>query len=124
MGKFLWLLAFVMAMGIYPANAGKFMSGDELKKLFSGVSIAHKSPRSGKPLVMRFNPGGSAAVKVEDGRAGKGKWWVSGNQFCMKFSKFVKGKTICHKLERRGGSLIRYNSRGKPKPGIDWRIVG
>jgi len=106
-------------------QAQSTMSQSELQKLFSGITIQHVSPRSGKKLHMFFQPGGSARVVVGQ-RRDVGRWWVGADGvFCMQFKKAVRGRRICHYLHRKGRRLERLKVRNRrPKRGIDWLIVG
>ena len=106
-------------------QAQRTMSQSELQKLFSGVTIQHVSPRSGKKLHIFFRADGSARVVVGR-RRDVGKWWVGADgAFCMQFKKVVRGRRICHYLHRKGRRLERLNVKNRrPKRGIDWLIVG
>ncbi len=115
------VIAFVASFASQ-AQAQDFMSGSQIRSAISGRTVTHVSPRSGRPVTMRFSPGGGLRSTVGR-RKDKCRWWVQGNVFKMKCQKLQKGRTISHKFVRRGSNkLIRYNRRNKRKPGIDWSI--
>jgi hypothetical protein len=104
------------ALAAEPAS----LSGDKLRKAVSGKTVYLKI--SGFELPIRYSPGGSisgrmgavaATLARGDGASDRGKWWVSGNQLCQRWSSWMEGKSYCYTLTRRGNSVSWVRNDGR-----------
>jgi hypothetical protein len=73
-------------------------------------------------LPIRYSEGGSmtasmgavaATMARGESASDRGKWWVSGSQLCQRWSSWMKGKTYCYKLTRRGNSVTWVRNDGR-----------
>ena len=100
-----------LALGASEASAAA-LAGDELRNAVSGKTVFLKI--SGFELPIRYSPSGSmsgsmgavaATFARGDGASDHGKWWVSGDQLCQKWSSWMDGKSYCYKLSLSGKSV-------------------
>ena len=40
----------------------------------------------------------AAALSRGDGASDRGKWWISGDQLCQRWTSWMDGKSYCYKL--------------------------
>ena len=101
-------LALGAALAAEPAS----LSGDELRKAVSGKTVYLTI--SGVELPIRYSPSGSmegsmgvvaASLARGDGASDRGKWWISGNQLCQRWTSWMEGKSYCYTLTRQGNSV-------------------
>lgn len=101
-------LALGAALAAEPAS----LSGDELRKAVSGKTVYLTI--SGFELPIRYSPSGSmegsmgvvaASLARGDGASDRGKWWISGNQLCQRWTSWMEGKSYCYTLTRQGNSV-------------------
>ncbi len=102
------VLALAAALAAEPAS----LSGDELRKVVSGKTVYLTI--SGFELPIRYSPSGSmegsmgvvaASLARGDGASDRGKWWISGNQLCQRWTSWMEGKSYCYTLTRQGNSV-------------------
>ena len=101
-------LALGAALAAEPAS----LSGDELRRAVSGKTVYLTI--SGFELPIRYSPSGSmegsmgvvaASLARGDGASDRGKWWISGNQLCQRWTSWMEGKSYCYTLTRQGNSV-------------------
>jgi hypothetical protein len=77
---------------------------------------------SGFELTIRYLAGGSmrgsmstvaAALARGDGASDRGKWWISGNQLCQRWTSWMDGKSYCYKLTLTGKSIRWVRNDGR-----------
>jgi hypothetical protein len=88
------------------------LNGAELRKAVSGKTVYLTI--SGFELPIRYSPSGSmegsmgvvaASLARGDGASDRGKWWISGNQLCQRWTSWMEGKSYCYTLTRQGNSV-------------------
>jgi len=88
------------------------LSGDELRQAISGKTVFLNV--SGFELPISYSANGRMLGKLStvaasfsrgDGSQDRGKWWVSGDQLCQKWTAWMDGKTYCYKLTRDGQTV-------------------
>jgi hypothetical protein len=101
-------LALGAALAAEPAS----LSGDELRKAVSGKTVYLTI--SGFELPIRYSPSGSmegsmgvvaASLARGEGASDRGKWWISGNQLCQRWTSWMEGNSYCYTLTRQGNSV-------------------
>ena len=109
-------LALGAALAAEPAS----LSGDELRKAVSGKTVYLTI--SGFELPIRYSPSGSmegsmgvvaASLARGDGASDRGKWWISGNQLCQRWTSWMDGKSYCYKLTLRGKAITWVRNDGR-----------
>jgi hypothetical protein len=109
-------LALGAALAAEPAS----LSGDELRKAVSGKTVYLKI--SGFELPIRYSPNGSmagsmgvvaASLARGDGASDHGKWWISGNQLCQRWTSWMDGKSYCYTLTRQGKGVRWLRNDGR-----------
>ena len=107
-----------LVLGASEASAAA-LAGDELRNAVSGKTVFLKI--SGFELPIRYSPSGgmsgsmgavAATFARGDGASDHGKWWVSGDQLCQKWSSWMEGKSYCYKLTLQGKSVSWTRSDG------------
>jgi hypothetical protein len=108
-----FVVAAGLALSALPAFAEPSqLAGDELRNAVSGKTVYLNV--SGFELPIRYLAGGRMTGKIGavaasfsrgDGTSDTGKWWVSGDQLCQKWSSWMDGKSYCFKLTRQGNSV-------------------
>src|SRR5262245_1047794 len=110
---------YALALGTALAAAPASLTGDELRKAVSGKTVYLRI--SVFELPIRYSPGGSmagsmgamaATVARGESASDRGKWWVSGNELCQRWSSWMEGKAYCYKLTRRGNSVTWVRNDG------------
>lgn len=88
------------------------LSGEELRQAISGKTVYLNI--SGFELPIRYSANGRMMGKLStvaasfsrgDGSQDRGKWWVSGDQLCQKWTAWMDGKTYCYKLTLDGQTV-------------------
>jgi len=96
------------------------LAGAELRKAVSGKTVYLNI--SGFELPIRYSPGGTmtgslgtvaATLARGDGASDRGKWWISGDQLCQRWTSWMDGKSYCYKLTLKGTSVrwVRHDGR-------------
>lgn len=94
-----------------------------LKEAVSGKTVYIQTP-IGEEVAVRYRPNGTmvggssvqlAALAGESVARDKGRWWVSNEQLCQKWSSWSEGRQLCYKL-RISGSHVQW-SRNDGKSG-------
>jgi hypothetical protein len=48
-----------------------------------------------------------------DGASDRGKWWISGNQLCQRWTSWMDSKSYCYTLTRRGNGVRWVRNDGR-----------
>jgi hypothetical protein len=96
------------------------LTGNVLRKTVSGKTVYLKI--SGFELPIHYSAGGSmtasmstvaAALARGDGSSDRGKWWISGDQICQRWTTWMDGKSYCYKLTLRGKAISWVRNDGR-----------
>ena len=82
-----------------PIIAGS-LSGDEIKNAFTGKTAVGDNLKKGAGVKSFHASDGSYKSVLSDGTVRTGKWWVDGNNLCVKFDD--EGKNRCRSIESDG----------------------
>ena len=102
------------------AAAEAALAGDVLRKTVSGKTVYLKI--SGFELPIRYSAAGSmtgsmsmvaAALARGENASDRGKWWISGNQLCQRWTSWMDGKSYCYKLTLTGKSVRWVRNDGR-----------
>ena len=86
MKNVLAFLVFSLSAGV--ANAGEYLSGDEIKSLFSNKTFDIYTVKKGKNLSAYDSPDGEHVVHIPwKGKISHRKWWVEENKHCTSHPK-------------------------------------
>ena len=117
---------FLLAAGLaLPATAAlsaepATLTGDELRRAISGKTVYLKI--SGFELPIRYSANGrmtgkmgtvAASFSRGDGASDSGKWWVTGNQLCQKWTSWMDSQQYCYKLIRKGAAVRWVRNDGR-----------
>ena len=92
----------------------------ERMRPYVGMTVHGTSRVTGRPFVMTLNAGGGADVRVELATAGRfsddqGRWWIAANgAFCIHFSRFAGGNSVCRPLTVEAGVTKAYTWDRQP----------
>jgi hypothetical protein len=115
-------LAFVVAMvslaAASPAVADSTtLTGPSLHQAVAGKTVSISSPVGSIPVRYRMNgtmSASSTALAAVTGSArDSGRWWVSGDKLCQRWSAWLEAKTHCVTLRRSGATLHWAASDGR-----------
>ena len=107
-------LAAAVAMFGYSdsADAGRRLSGKELRTMFKGtITGLYKNK---KKITIKTSRKGNL-VAYMDGKVDTGNWKIRGNQVCISFKVWTKGKFKCRFVERDGSWFKAVKANGKSK---------
>jgi hypothetical protein len=111
---------FAAAPGAALAAEAASLSGDELRNAVSGKTVYLKI--SGFELPIHYSAGGTMAGSMGavaatlargDGASDRGKWWISGNELCQRWTSWMDGKSYCYTLTRRGNGVRWVRNDGR-----------
>lgn len=120
------LLALPTAAAVQAKTAA--LSGDALRTAIAGKTFYLKI--SGFELPIRYAANGrmtgsmgavAASFARGDGAKDSGKWWVSGDQLCQKWTSWMDGEQHCYRLTRKGSTVHWVRNDGRSGTG---RIEG
>jgi len=95
------LIAGVLcAVFAIPTIAGS-LSGDEIKSAFSGKTASGDHLKKNMGVKSFHATDGSYKSILSDGTVRTGKWWVDGDNLCLRFDG--EGKDRCRLIESDGG---------------------
>ncbi len=105
------LVIILLGIGMPQAEAGRALSGAELKRLGG----TYKAVWKGHKARVRLNRDGTliarSGTKVDVGR-----WQVRGNKLCISFRVWTRGKYKCGTVERQGAWYVGLRrSNGRPR---------
>ncbi len=75
--------------------------------------VEENPPRGGGSVSVRWTTDGQVFAKTEEGYADKGKWWLEGDRYCRRWSKWANRKTTCWTFTLEGDTLSWYNESGE-----------
>jgi hypothetical protein len=95
------------------------LGGDNLRKAVSGKTVILRI--SGFDLPIRYAANGTmkgsmsmvAASLAGGGATDSGKWWISDNQLCQRWTSWMDAKTYCYRLSGNGTSVRWVRSDGR-----------
>jgi len=112
-----------LALGALPfetATAEDSLAGNVLRKTMSGKTVYLRI--SGFELPIHYSADGSmkgsmstvaAALARGDGSSDRGKWWISGDQLCQRWTNWMDGKSYCYKFTLRGKAVSWVRNDGR-----------
>lgn len=106
----------IAATGAALAESGA-LTGPLLHQAVAGKTVSISSPVGTIPVKYRMNgtmSGSSTALAAVTGTArDSGRWWVSGDKLCQRWSAWLDAKTHCVTLRRSGATLHWAASDGR-----------
>jgi hypothetical protein len=97
------LFAAALTLGLFTLPAfAEPLKPTEVKKLFPGSYVVRIFNTFDLNVTMRSN---GTIIGSARGRTDKGTWSVSGNQLCIAWSTWTKGKKGCSALRREDGLI-------------------
>ena len=109
------LIAASMIMTVtVAANAASSgnLSGDALRKAVSGKTVYLRTQGVEVPISYRANGTMSGRLKAfvaalagGTSPTDSGKWWISKDQLCQRWSQWLDGKSYCYKLQLKGAHV-------------------
>jgi len=119
------LFAAVACLPAIPVNAdATVLTGNALRKAVSGKTVYLKI--SGFELPIRYSATGTmagsmgavaASLARGDSASDRGKWWISGDQLCQRWTSWMDGKSYCYKLTLKGKSVRWVRNDGRSGTG-------
>jgi hypothetical protein len=115
------VLAAGMGLPALPVAAETIsLAGDELRQAISDKTVYLNVSGFELPIVysangrMKATMGTVAAgVSRGDGASDTGKWWVSGDQLCQRWTSWMDGQSYCFKLTRNGNIVQWVRNDGR-----------
>ena len=112
------LFMLLAALGLWmspgttdPAQAGRLVSGAELKRISGTFHAIWK----GKHARVRVNRDGTLIARSGT-RVDVGRWRVKGNRLCVAFRVWTRGKYKCGTVERQGSWYVGLRKKnGEPR---------
>lgn len=109
------LVSLAMAGGAIADSSA--LSGSLLHQAVAGKTVSISSPVGTIPVKYRMNgtmSGSSTALAAVTGSArDSGRWWVSGDKLCQRWTAWLDAKTHCVTLRRNGATLHWASSDGR-----------
>ncbi len=111
-------LAGIATTPAYTAKSGD-MNGSELRKAVAGKTVYLNT--SGIVLPIAYRSNGTMSGRLQAFVASlaggspvdSGRWWISNNQLCQRWSHWLDGKSYCYKLSRQGQSVVWVRNDGR-----------
>lgn len=105
-------------MAAQAANARE-LNGTELRKTVAGKTVYLASSGIVLPIIYRAN--GTMSGKLEAFAASlagsapsdTGRWWITKNQLCQKWNKWLGGKSYCFRVKKQGKSVTWVRNDGR-----------
>ncbi len=98
----------------------EFLTGDQIKTLFSDNDVQMTSLRSGRRMNVEFEADGDMSGSMEGGGKDYGKWWVRENRFCRQWDRWGQNKIRCPMIKLTGNTVEAYRT---PEEKIDtWTL--
>ena len=110
------IAASIIMTATVAANATETgtLSGDALRKAVIGKTVYLRTQGIELPISYRSNGTMSGRLKAfVAALAGgasptdSGKWWITKDQLCQRWSQWLDGKSYCYKLQRKG-ALVQW----------------
>ncbi len=95
------------------------MTGDEIRAAISGQAFVDTRPAHFAGTTMTFDPSGTldgypqVGSPVEQFGRDQGKWWIEGNKFCRKWTRWESGRTGCFSFVPDGDAINWINRYGQ-----------
>lgn len=119
------LFAAVACLPAIPVNAdATVLTGNALPNAVSGKTVYLKI--SGFELPIRYSATGTmagsmgavaASLARGDSASDRGKWWISGDQLCQRWTSWMDGKSYCYKLTLKDKSVRWVRNDGRSGTG-------
>ena len=105
------------------------MTGEEIRAAISGQTFVDTRPLRFAGTLNTFDPSGTmngrpqAGSPAEQFGSDQGKWWIEGDKFCRKWTRWQAGRTGCFSFLLDGDSIqldqsLRRVSFGNEKAGL------
>lgn len=116
------ILAMLLAAPAIPANAAEtgVLSGDKLRKAIIGKTVYLRTQGIELPITYRANGTMTGRLKafiaaLASGASptDAGRWWVSKDQLCQRWSRWLDGKSYCYTLRREGANVVWQRNDGR-----------
>jgi hypothetical protein len=100
------------------------LRGNALRNAVSGKTVYLKV--SGFELPIHYSATGTmagsmgavaASLARGDSASDRGKWWISGDQLCQRWTSWMDGKSYCYKLTLKGKSVRWVRNDGRSGTG-------
>ncbi len=124
--------AFVVALGTCLALAPRVMaeqrtlSGEQIRDLVAGTTVAFENRQNGAKLRLTFRPGGEAALAITGGpmKSSKGRWAIENRRLlCLTIRPLRQGQKSCGAVIRKGSIIQRVAPQTGEARGPAWTIV-
>lgn len=95
------------------------LKGNELKKAVAGKTVYLSASGIVLPIAYRANGTMSGRLKAFAAALAGGKpvdtgrWWISNNQLCQRWNRWLDGKSYCYKLTRNGNNVVWVRNDGR-----------
>lgn len=108
------ICAVTMLLGFTPVDVNaRMLSGDEIRSLITGRTIALNTPVGALPL--KYDASGSVTGDLTGLSVARlfapsesGKWWIAGNSMCQQWPTWYDGRRFCFRIEQLEGRSIRW----------------
>jgi len=87
------------------------MTGEEIRAAISGEAYVDTLPKRFAGTIMTFDPSGTLNGHPQVGSSAEqfgrdqGEWWIEGDTFCRKWSRWVSGRKGCFSFLQDGDSI-------------------
>lgn len=111
-------LACFATTAAHAAATGQ-LNGAELRKAVVGKTVYLNANGVVLPIAFRANGTMSGRLKafaasVAGGApVDSGRWWISKNQLCQRWSHWLDGKSYCYKISRNGQNVVWVRNDGQ-----------
>jgi hypothetical protein len=91
--------------------SAEVLSGQDLRKAVTGKTVYLRQQGIELPISYRANGTMSGRLSAfvaalgGTAMADSGKWWISNDQLCQRWSRWLDGKSYCYKLSRKGSQV-------------------
>lgn len=107
-------IATSAALSCAMAGEDAALSDSDLRKAIAGRTVMLSTPIGSLPINYRRNGTMFGAVSIllsnyTGSKKDTGRWWVSGNQLCQKWSKWLDGQSFCYTMRKVGSTKVVWN---------------
>ncbi len=103
-------LAGFSATAATAAGSGD-LNGPAVRKALTGKTVYLSA--SGIVLPIAYHRNGTMNGHLSASTKDSGRWWISRDQLCQRWSRWQGGKSYCYKLTRQGQSLVWVRNDGR-----------
>lgn len=116
------VLAALISAASVPATAAEpgTLSGGALRKAVTGKVVYLRTQGVEVPIAYRGNGTMSgrlrafvAALAGGTSPTDSGRWWISNDQLCQRWNRWLDGKAYCYRLRRDGGTVYWQRNDGR-----------